>query len=46
MKFECHRCKKEIEQIEEMNFYMDENGFTYTYCKECINIIKKEKNQP
>ncbi|MEM4361049.1 MAG: hypothetical protein QXV83_02820 [Candidatus Anstonellaceae archaeon] len=42
MKFECHRCKKEFENLSEMNFLMDEKGFTYTYCAECIQKIKNE----
>ena len=40
MKFICHKCKKEIEKIEELNYRMDKNGFTYSYCKECIKIIE------
>jgi hypothetical protein len=45
MKFECHRCKKEIEKIEELHYMMDEKGFTYSYCKECIKEMEKEKEK-
>ncbi|MFN3909948.1 MAG: hypothetical protein ACK4J0_01805 [Candidatus Anstonellaceae archaeon] len=43
MRFECHRCKKEIEDLSELNYKMDKNGFTYSYCKDCIKSIEQKQ---